>query len=523
MTLLVGFLQQLEYIQVTTYKNNKGKTMDAEYQDVIIIGAGLSGIGAACHLSKKCPNKSFAILEGRAALGGTWDLFKYPGIRSDSDMYTLGYNFKPWTDPQAIADGPAILKYINNTAKEFQVDSHIRYHHKATKISWDSATARWTVQLTANGEEKTMHCNYLITCTGYYNYEAGYTPDFPNKNVFKGQFIHPQNWPEDLNYENKKVVVIGSGATAVTLVPELAKQTSLVTMLQRSPTYVTTLPKEDTLLVWMRKFLPDNWVYRFARTRNIGFTIGFYNFCRAFPNAARGFMTKMVKKELPETFDMKHFTPKYAPWDERVCVVPDSDMFKVISDGKAQVITDQIERFTETGIQLKSGDHLDADIIISATGLDIQLMGGIDVSVDSQHYDFSDKMIYRGILFQDLPNLGMIFGYTNASWTLKADLVSEYMCRIINHLDESQTQYAVPEDHESINRIPFMDMSSGYIQRALHKVPQQGEKLPWRLYQNYVKDMMMLRFGKLDDGVLRFKKANKQGGLEGQAEDKMAS
>jgi monooxygenase len=493
--------------------------MNAEYQDVIIIGAGLSGIGAACHLTKKCPNKSYAILEGRSSMGGTWDLFKYPGIRSDSDMYTLGYNFKPWTDPQSIADGPSILKYIKKTAEQFNVSSHIRYDHKATKIEWDSKAALWTIHIMENGESKIMTCNFLMTCTGYYNYEHGYTPEFKGRDSYKGQFIHPQHWPENLDYENKKVVVIGSGATAVTLVPELAKKAKLVTMLQRSPTYVTTLPKEDLFLVWMRKIMPDNWVYRFARTRNIGITIAFYNFCRAFPNAARSFMTKMVKKELPESFDMKHFTPKYAPWDERVCVVPDSDMFSVISDGKADIVTDGIDSLTENGIKLSSGESLDADIIVSATGLDIQIMGGIEVRVDGEEYDFSKKMIYRGILFQDLPNLGMIFGYTNASWTLKADLVSEYMCRMINHMDATGTQYAVPEDHESISRIPFMDMSSGYIQRALSKVPQQGEKLPWRLYQNYMKDMMMLRFGKLNDGILSFKSKSEEAAVDA-TEDK---
>lgn len=481
--------------------------MAVEFQDVIIIGAGLSGIGAACHLSKACPNKKYVILEGRNNLGGTWDLFKYPGIRSDSDMYTLGYNFKPWTDPQAIADGPSILKYIKNTSEQFGVNTHIRYGHKVSKIQWDSNTASWTVYVNIDGEEKVFRCNYLMSCTGYYNYEHGYTPDFKGVNDFKGAFIHPQHWPEDLDYANKKVVVIGSGATAVTLVPELAKKTESVTMLQRSPTYVTTLPKEDTFLVWMRKIMPDNWVYRFARTRNIGFTMGFYNYCRAFPNSARRFMTRMVKKELPETFDMRHFSPKYAPWDERVCVVPDSDLFKVINENKAKIVTADIETITESGVALKSGEHLEADIIVSATGLDIQIMGGIDVYVDGEPYDFSKKMIYRGILFQDLPNLGMVFGYTNASWTLKADLVSEYMCRIINHMDATHTQYAVPQDNESIKTIPFMDMSSGYIQRALHKVPQQGEKLPWRLYQNYMKDMFTLRFTKLEDGVLTFKAA----------------
>ncbi|MFC3151995.1 flavin-containing monooxygenase [Litoribrevibacter euphylliae] len=480
--------------------------MSIEYKDVVIIGAGLSGIGAACHLRRNCPNKSLAILEGRTQMGGTWDLFKYPGIRSDSDMYTLGYNFKPWTDPQAIADGPAILKYIKNTAEEFDLTNLIRYQHKVTHIHWDSNTARWTISIETNGQSKQIRCNFLITCTGYYNYQAGYTPEFPGREHFQGSFIHPQHWPEHLKYQDKKIVVIGSGATAVTLVPELAKQAQSVTMLQRSPSYLTTLPREDQLLNMMRKYLPDNWVYRFARTRNIGITMAFYNYCRTFPNNARSFISKMAKKDLPNDFDMKHFSPKYQPWDERVCVVPDSDMFKAIKQGNADVVTDTIHTFTENGIKLASGNTLEADIVVSATGLDIQIMGGIEVLVDNQPYDFSQKMIYRGVLFEDLPNLGMIFGYTNASWTLKADLVSEYMCRVINHLDKSDTVMAVPKDNQSMKHIPFMDMTSGYIQRALNRAPKQGEKLPWRLYQNYLKDMLMLRYGKLNDGVLEFNK-----------------
>jgi len=481
--------------------------METEYQDVVIIGAGLSGIGAACHLLKKCRNKTYAILEGREAMGGTWDLFKYPGLRSDSDMYTLGYNFKPWTDPQAIADGPAILKYINDTAKQFKVDQHIRYSHKVIKIEWCGEKALWTIHLNINGQEKTMTCRFLMSCTGYYNYENGYTPDFNGKDQFKGEFIHPQKWPEDLDYTDKKIVVIGSGATAVTLIPELAKKAKAVTMLQRSPTYVTTLPKVDRLLVLLRKLLPDNWVYRLARTRNIAFTIGFYNYCRSFPKSARRLMTKMVKKELPETFNMNHFTPKYAPWDERVCVVPDSDLFTALKKGKAEIVTDEIEALTANGIQLKSGNVLDADIIVSATGLEMQLVGGIEIIVDGKSYDLSEKMIYRGVLLQDLPNFGVVTGYTNASWTLKADLVSEFMCRLINKMDASNTQCVVPEDKESMEHISFMDMSSGYIQRAQDIVPKKGKKVPWCLYQNYIKDMFTLRFSSLNNGVLIFKKA----------------
>ncbi len=484
--------------------------MKAEHQDIIIIGAGLSGIGAAYHFSKKCPNKSLAILEGRSSMGGTWDLFKYPGIRSDSDMYTLGYNFKPWNDPQSIADGPSILKYIKEAAQEYSLEDKIRYNHQVKSISWCSKTSVWTVSLEVDGQVQALSCNFLLSCTGYYNYEKGYTPEFKGKDDFKGHFIHPQNWDETLEYKDKNVVVIGSGATAITLVPELAKQAASVTMLQRSPTYVANVPKEDKLLPILRKFLPNKWVYRFARTRNVALTMAIYNYCRTFPNHARKALTKLAKKELGDEFDMKHFTPSYAPWDERLCAVPDGDLFTVLKEGKARVVTDTIKHINHEGIVLNSGDTLPADIIVSATGLDLQLMGGIDINVDGVAFDMSKAKVYRGVLIENLPNLGMIFGYTNASWTLKSDLTSEYFCRILNHMEKTHVQQCMPVDTEDMDDIPFIDMNSGYIQRALDKVPKQGQKSPWRLYQNYIRDMAMLRFGSVDDGVLKFSQTSEQ-------------
>jgi len=485
--------------------------MNTEYQDIIIVGAGLSGIGAACHISKNCPNKSLAILESRESMGGTWDFFRYPGIRSDSDMFTLGYNFKPWRGDDAIADGPSILNYIKEAANEHSLEEKIRYQHKVTSMSWCSKSAKWTLQLMVDGEACTMSCSFLLSCTGYYNYDKGFTPNFKGKDDFKGQFIHPQQWPEDLDYSDKKIVVIGSGATSVTLVPELAKKSKHVTMLQRSPTYVATVPKQEKTAIKLRKILPEKWVYRIIRARKVTFTLMLYKFCRAFPGLSRKLFTTMAKKQLGKDFDLKHFSPSYAPWDERLCAVPDGDLFKTLRNGGAQIVTDTIDTITANGIKLNSGDVLEADIIVSATGLDLKMMGGIDIEVDGAPFIISDSMVYRGVLVENLPNVGLIFGYTNASWTLKSDLTSEFVCRIINHLDKTHTQQcrAVNSD-KRIGTIPFIDMNSGYIHRAANKMPQQGNKIPWRLYQNYLKDMFMLRLGSVKDGVLKFEKAQTQ-------------
>lgn len=478
-----------------------------EYFDVLIIGAGLSGIGAAVHLKKECPKKSYAILEARDAMGGTWDLFRYPGIRSDSDMYTLGYNFKPWTNPKAIADGPSIREYIRETAIEYGVDKKIRYGHRVLNAEWSTETATWTltVQDTHNSQTKKISCNFVLSCAGYYNYEQGYEPEFKNREAFKGTIIHPQHWPENFDYSGKNVVVIGSGATAVTLVPALTDKAAHVTMLQRSPTYVATLPEKDVISNKLRDYLPDNWVYRIARTRNVAFSMGLYRACRAYPEKMRSFFLSQVKKQVGPNVDMKHFTPKYNPWDERLCAVPDGDMFKALRKGKASVVTDHIDCFTETGIKLKSGDELEADVIVTATGLNLQLLGGIQLTVDGQPFDYTTKMLYKGVMIEDLPNLGMVFGYTNASWTLKADLITEYVCRLLNQMDEKKMRQCTPRNrNRKIHPIPFVEMSSGYIQRALSRLPQQGSESPWKLYQNYVLDMALLRFGRIRDGAMEF-------------------
>ncbi len=478
-----------------------------EYFDVLIIGAGLSGIGAAVHLQKDSPTKSYAILEGRNAIGGTWDLFRYPGVRSDSDMYTLGYNFKPWTSPKGIAEGKDIREYIYQAAQEHDIEKNIRFGHKVLSASWSSETARWTVeiQLTCSGEIRHYQCNFMLCCTGYYNYDQGYQPDFKGSENFKGDIIHPQKWDENYDYSGKKVVVIGSGATAVTLVPAMSDKAAHVTMLQRSPSYIMALPQDDPMVNLLRKFLPETWVYRITRTRNIAFTSMMYNYCKKFPNSARYLIQKLVKKEVGDDVDMKHFTPTYNPWDERLCAVPDGDLFKALANGKASIVTDHIDHFTENGIQLTGGETLPADIIITATGLEVQLFGKMKLIIDGQPFDAHEKMVYRGVLLEDLPNAGMVFGYTNASWTLKADLISEWVCRLLNHMDTIGKQVVMPHNFDSrVEHRPFVDMQSGYVQRAMDKAPQQGSKLPWKLYQNYALDLATLRFGKIDDETLVF-------------------
>lgn len=484
-----------------------GLNMNNEYFDVLIIGAGLSGIGAAIHLQKDSPNKSYAILEGRSAIGGTWDLFRYPGIRSDSDMYTLGYNFKPWTDAKGIADGKDIREYICEAARENDVEKNIRYDHKVLTSSWSSETARWTleVELAETGEIRFYECNFVLCCTGYYNYDQGFEPEFAGSENFKGDIIHPQKWDENYDYSNKKVVVIGSGATAVTLVPAMTEKANHVTMLQRSPSYVMALPQNDPMVNGLRKALPETWVYRIIRTRNIAFSAMMYKYCKTFPNASRRLIQNLIKKQVGDDFDMKHFTPNYNPWDERLCAVPDGDMFKALKKGKASIVTDHIDHFTENGIKLKSGKTLEADIIITATGLDVQLFGKMQVIVDGKPFEANKKMVYRGVLLEDLPNAGMVFGYTNASWTLKADLITEWMCRLLNHMEATGKKIVMPKNLDnSVEHRPFLDMQSGYVQRALHKAPLQGSKLPWKLYQNYALDLATLRFGKVNDQTLAF-------------------
>lgn len=475
----------------------------AEHFDVVVVGAGLSGIGAGYHLQTMSPDRSYVILEARADMGGTWDLFRYPGIRSDSDMYTLGYRFKPWTDPKAIADGPAILKYVKDTAVEHGIDRHIRYSHRVTAASWSSADAAWTVTVENEGQARVFTCNFLFMCSGYYNYAKGYSPDFAGSSDFGGTIVHPQHWPENLDYSGKRVIVIGSGATAVTLVPEMAKQAAKVTMLQRSPTYVVSRPAEDGVANWLRAKLPAKTAYGITRWKNVLLGMFFYRMARKRPERVKERMLGMVRDELGPDYDIAtHFTPSYNPWDQRVCLVPDADLFQSIKAGKSEVVTGRIDRFDATGIALADGRHLDADIIVTATGLDLQVFSGIPFTIDGQPRDLTQELIYRGMMLSGVPNFAFTFGYTNASWTLKADLVSGYVCRLLNTMKKRGMRQATPTlDRAKVTPDDFVDFSSGYIQRAAGKLPKQGDKKPWRLNQNYALDIVALRFGSIDDAM----------------------
>ncbi len=479
-----------------------------DHVDVIIVGAGLSGVGAARHLQQKAPDKTFAILEARDAIGGTWDLFRYPGVRSDSDMFTLGYTFKPWTEAKAIADGDAILRYVREAAAETGIDQHIRFQHRVVRAAWSSADARWTVECERGPEKEIVRitCGFLFMCSGYYRTAAGYMPDYPGIENFKGRVIHPQNWPQDLDVAGKRIVVIGSGATAVTLVPELAQRASHVTMLQRSPTYIVGRPGVDPIAEWLRKRLPQKLAYALIRWKNVLLGMYFFRLCRRDPERVKALIRNNVRAHLGEDFDVEtHFTPRYNPWDQRLCLAPDGDFFAALKSGRASVATDHIERFTEDGILLKSGAALPADIVVSATGLVLEVLGGMQVSVDGRAIDFSKTFNYKGIMYSDVPNLASSFGYTNASWTLKCDLTCDYVTRLINHMSANGLASATPRVRDAdLKPEPWLDFSSGYVQRAMDYFPKQGNKKPWKLYQNYVLDLMTLRHGKLDDGVLEF-------------------
>ena len=482
--------------------------MAVEHVDVLIVGAGISGIGAGYHLQQRCPGKSYAIVEGRESLGGTWDLFRYPGVRSDSDMFTLGYVFKPWTHPKAIADAPHILEYLRETVKENGIDQKIRYGHKVVKASWSSRESRWTVEIQQRDKSEAIFisCNFLHMCSGYYNYAQGYTPDFEGTEQFGGQIIHPQHWPEDLDYKDKRVVVIGSGATAVTLVPALAKMASHVTMLQRSPTYVVSRPSEDKFANWLRKVLPKRWAYSLTRWRNILLQRYIFDRLQKYPQAAKERIIDMVREELGDDYDVDtHFTPDYNPWDQRLCLVPDSDMFESIRNGSASVVTDHIDTFTEKGLRLKSGEELQADLIITATGLNLQFLSDVVFSVDEVILEPHNALIYRGMMISDVPNMALSMGYTNASWTLKCDLTCDYVCRLINHMDRrGYSSCVAANNNPNLATEPYMGLAAGYIQRSQHLFPQQGAHVPWRLHQNYIKDIFMLRHNRLDDGVMEF-------------------
>jgi monooxygenase len=482
--------------------------MANEHVDVLIVGAGLSGIGAAYHLREKCPGRSYAILEGRAAIGGTWDLFRYPGIRSDSDMYTLGYSFKPWTEDKAIAAGPTILNYIRQTAKDNGIEPLIRFNHRVKRAAWSSKDARWTVEAErGEGREPvTFTCNFLFQCSGYYDYEQGYTPEFAGVENFKGRIVHPQKWTDDIDYDDKRVVVIGSGATAVTLVPEMAKTAKHVTMLQRSPTYVVARPGSDELALKLRKRFGERIAYHMIRWRNVLFGMYFFQLCRRKPERAKQLLLGGVRMALGKDFDVeKHFTPRYNPWQQRLCLVPDGDLFRTIREGRASVVTNHIDTFTEKGIRLKDGSELEADMIVTATGLNLKVMGGVALTVDGKAIEPSQLMSYKGMMYSDIPNLATATGYTNASWTLKCDLTCEYVCRLLNHMDKHGYRACVPRQNDpSVTEIPWLDFTSGYVQRSVAKFPKQGSKRPWKLYQNYALDIVSLRFGKIDDGVMQY-------------------
>jgi monooxygenase len=474
--------------------------------DVLIVGAGLSGIGAAWHLQERCPGKSYAIVEARDAIGGTWDLFRYPGIRSDSDMHTLGYRFKPWTKAKAIADGPAILDYVRETAREAGIDRHIRFNQRVVAAEWDGDEARWTVTTRDHdGAERQVAAGFVMMCSGYYSYDEAYQPDWGGEDEFRGRIVHPQFWPEDLDYAGKRVVVIGSGATAVTLVPELAKQAAHVTMLQRSPTYFFDRPAEDAFANKLRETFSPLAAYRLTRLRNVGMQQFFYRMARKHPEKAKERMIGMVRDALGPGHDVEtHFTPKYNVWDQRVCLVPDSDLFTAIREKKAEVVTDTIERFTPDGLKLTSGKTIAADIVVTATGLKLNVLGDVAFSVDGVATDLSKSLIYKGMMLGDVPNMAFVFGYTNASWTLKADLTSEFVCRLLNTMAKRGAAVATPVPTPELESEPFLDFSSGYVQRAVAKLPKQGTKKPWKLYQNYALDYVTLRFGKVEDGTMRF-------------------
>src|SRR5215207_5553547 len=476
-----------------------------EHADVVVVGAGLSGIGAACHLRQECPGQSFVILEGRGAMGGTWDLFRYPGARSVSDMYALGYRFRPWRDAKAIADGPAILNYIRETAAEFGVDEKIRYDHRVQRASWSSADALWTVEAEAGPGKSVVRftCDFLYLCTGYYDYEGGYTPEWPGVERFRGRIVHPQKWPEDLDYGGKRVVVIGSGATAVTLVPAMAERAAHVTMLQRSPTYVIARPARDAVAHLLRRLLPEKAAYTAARWKNVFLMLASYKISRRWPGVIKRIIRKEVQAKLPEGYDVDtHFKPHYNPWDERLCVVPDADLFNAIGTGKASVVTDQVETFTEGGIRLQSGKEIEADVIVTATGLNLLVFGGLQLLIDGKEKQLSETVGYKGMMFSGVPNMCMAMGYTNASFTLKTDLVADYVCRLLKHMDANGYRVATPKDPgPEVGTEPFIDLKSGYILRSLDQLPKQATAHPWRLHQNYAQDIRLLRKGPIDDEI----------------------
>jgi monooxygenase len=481
--------------------------MSLPHVDVLIVGAGLSGVGAACHLQTRCPGKSYAILEARERIGGTWDLFRYPGIRSDSDMYTLGYCFRPWRESRSIAPGSSILDYIHQTARDHDVERKIHFNHRVVRAEWSSPDSRWTVHATRTdtGEGVSVTCDFLFMCTGYYRYDEGHTPRFAGSERFAGRIVHPQQWTDDIDYAGKRVVVIGSGATAVTLVPAMAATAAHVTMLQRSPSYIVSLPAEDPLARILQRLLPARLAAPIMRWKNVLLTTLSFQLSRRRPALMKRLIRKGLERQLPPGYDIDtHFAPRYDPWDQRLCLVPNGDLFEAIGAGRASIITDRIDTFTERGIKLASGAEVEADLVVTATGLNLLVIGGMQIAVDGREIDPSETMSYKGMMLSGVPNMALAIGYTNASWTLKCDLTCEYVCRLLNHMDAYRYRRCMPVRDPSVAPLPFIDFSSGYVLRSIEKFPKQGSRAPWRLYQNYPLDILALRLGKLEDGAMQF-------------------
>ncbi|ABG94724.1 MULTISPECIES: flavin-containing monooxygenase [Rhodococcus] len=490
-----------------TAAETTGAKTPVEHVDVLIIGAGLSGIGAAYHLQDNFPRRTYAILESRESIGGTWDLFRYPGIRSDSDMYTLGYRFKPWSGEKSIADGPSILEYVKDTAAEHGIDRNIRFRHKVVRAEWSTADSHWTVdaERTDTGETVRLTADFLMSCSGYYRYDEGYTPEFPGLDRFGGRVVHPQQWPEDLDYEGKRVVIIGSGATAVTLAPSMAADAAHVTMLQRSPTYIISMPAKDKLANKLRRHLPAKLAYGLTRLKNASVATAIYQLCQRYPEFMKGRIRQLQEKWLPKGYDIDtHFTPRYNPWDQRLCLVPNGDLFRAIRNDEVSIVTDHIDTFTETGITLKSGEELHADVVVTATGLNLLAFGGMTLAVDGHDIDLTETMAYKGMMLSGVPNFAFVIGYTNASWTLKADLVCEYVCRLLAHMDANGFTQCAPERDSSVEEEPFLDFAAGYVLRSVESFPKQGSKAPWRLRMNYFRDLVALRHGKILDDAMTF-------------------